>query len=62
MNPAQLLSVKQRLFELDSKVAARLASRVARLHDPLQIRAALERAASGAARRRAAARPAPRRS
>jgi phosphotransferase system enzyme I (PtsI) len=63
MNPAQLLSVKQRLFELDSKVAGRLASRVARLHDPLQIRAALERAASGAARKRAApARPAARRS
>ena len=44
MNPAQLLSVKQRLFGLDSKVAGRLAARVARLHDPLAIRAALERA------------------
>lgn len=44
MNPAQLLAVKQRLFELDSKVAARLATRVARLHDPLQIRAILQRA------------------
>ncbi|HYB51934.1 MAG TPA: phosphoenolpyruvate--protein phosphotransferase [Burkholderiaceae bacterium] len=44
MNPAQLLSVKQRLFELDSKLAARLAKRVVRMHDPLQIRAALERA------------------
>jgi len=44
MNPAQLLAVKQRLFELDSKTAARLAARVVRMHDPLQIRAALERA------------------
>jgi phosphotransferase system enzyme I (PtsI) len=43
MNAAQLLSVKQRIFELDSKVAARLAARVARLHDPIEIRAALER-------------------
>ncbi|HXY04948.1 MAG TPA: phosphoenolpyruvate--protein phosphotransferase [Burkholderiaceae bacterium] len=54
MNPAQLLSVKQRLFELDSKVAARLAARIARMHDPLQIRAALERAQRSD--RRAAAR------
>jgi len=54
MNPAQLLSVKQRIFELDSKAAGRLAGRVARLHDPAQIRAALERATSGAARKRAA--------
>jgi phosphotransferase system enzyme I (PtsI) len=54
MNPAQLLSVKQRLFELDSKAAARLAGRVARLHDPQQIRAALERATGGAARKRTA--------
>jgi phosphotransferase system enzyme I (PtsI) len=44
MNAAQLLSVKQRIFELDSKVAGRLAARVARLHDPIDIRAALERA------------------
>jgi len=54
MNPAQLLGVKQRLFELDSKAAGRLAARVARLHDPQLIRAALERASSGAARKRAA--------
>jgi len=58
MNPAQLLGVKQRLFELDSKVAGRLAARVARLSDPLEIRAALERAQRAA--RNAAAR-APRR-
>jgi len=54
MNPAQLLSVKQRLFDLDSKAATRLAGRVARLHDPKQIRAALERATTGAAPRRPA--------
>ena len=54
MNPAQLLSVKQRLFELDSKAAARLAARIARMHDPLEIRAALERAQRSG--RRAAAR------
>ena len=53
MNPAQLLSVKQRLFELDSKAAGRLAARVARLHDPQLIRAALERAGSTSARKRA---------
>ena len=52
MNPAQLLIVKQRLFELDSKSAARLAGRVARLHDPALIRAALERATRGAERKR----------
>ncbi len=44
MNAAQLLGVKQRIFELDCKTAARLAARVARLHDPAQIRLALERA------------------
>ncbi|SPE31476.1 Phosphoenolpyruvate-protein phosphotransferase [Burkholderiales bacterium] len=62
MNPAQLLSVKQRLFELDSKAAGRLAARVARLHDPQQIRAALERSrrSEGAAATRASGkRPAP---
>ena len=48
MNPAQLLAVKQRIFELDSKVAGRLATRVARMHDPLEVRAALERAAQTA--------------
>ena len=60
MNPAQLLGVKQRLFELDSKAAARLATHIARLHDPLQIRAVLERAqrpdrgAAGRVRRKSA--------
>ncbi len=43
MNATQLLGVKRRIFELDSKAAARLAKRVARMHDPTEIRAALER-------------------
>lgn len=51
MNAAQLLSVKRRLFELDSRPASRLAQRVARLQDPTQIRAALERAAAATTRR-----------
>ena len=54
MNAAQLLAVKQRIFDLDSKVAARLAARVARLHDPAQIRAALSRAQVRAGERSAA--------
>jgi phosphotransferase system enzyme I (PtsI) len=59
MNPSQLLGIKQRLFELDSKAAGRLAGRIARLHDPIQIRAALDRArlverAGAGARARAA--------
>ncbi len=54
MNPAQLLAVKQRIFELDSKAAGRLAARVARMHDPLEVHAALERAAQTAHARRAA--------
>jgi len=59
MNPAQLLGIKQRLFELDSKAAARLAGRIARLHDPSQIRDALARATLP--RRRSAPPAAPRR-
>jgi phosphotransferase system enzyme I (PtsI) len=47
MNPGQLLSVKQRIFELDSKAAGRLAARVSRLHDPMAIRAALDRSVNG---------------
>lgn len=54
MNPAQLLGVKQRLFELDSKTAARLAARVARLHDPQLIRSTLARAARSAPTKAAA--------
>jgi phosphotransferase system enzyme I (PtsI) len=48
MNPAQILSVKQHLYELDTGPAGRLAARVARLHDPAQVRAALGRAARAA--------------
>jgi phosphotransferase system enzyme I (PtsI) len=71
MNPGQVLAVKQRLFEVDSKAAARLASRIARLRDPRLIREALERAArtpeasapaatrAPARRRTGAAKPAP---
>jgi phosphotransferase system enzyme I (PtsI) len=64
MNAGQLLGMKQRLFELDSKSAARLANRVARLHDPMQIRAALarsqqDRPAPAPVRRAAPARKAP---
>ncbi len=44
MSPAQILPIKQRLFELDTKAAARLAARVARMHDPIEIRSALQRA------------------
>ena len=43
MNPSQLLTVKQRLFELSTRTATRLANRVLRLHDPVEIRRALER-------------------
>lgn len=44
MSPAQILPMKQHLFELDAKVATRLAARVARMHDPVEIRSALQRA------------------
>ena len=56
MNPAQILAVKQRLYELDCAPAKRLSDRVARLHDPVLVREALERAAK--ASRDAAAAPA----
>ena len=70
MNAAQLLGVKQRIFELDSKLAGRLAARVARLQDPALIRAALDRSREGGAQkgggtpraRRAARRTRPERS
>ena len=54
MNPSQLLTVKQRVFELSTRTAARLAARVLRSHDPIEIRRAIER---GSANRRAAPRP-----
>lgn len=51
MNPSQLLTVKQRLFELSTRTAARLTARVLRSHDPIEIRRAIER---GSANGRAA--------
>src|SRR6266446_295356 len=54
MDPSQLLTVKQRLFELSTRTAARLAARVLRSHDPIEIRRAIER---GSANGRAAPRP-----
>src|SRR6266403_1050843 len=54
MNPSQLLTVKQRVFELSTRTAARLAARVLRSHDPIEIRRAIER---GSANGRAAPRP-----
>jgi len=44
MHPAQILPIKERLFELSTKEACRLAGRVMRESDPVKIRAALERA------------------
>jgi phosphotransferase system enzyme I (PtsI) len=43
MHPSQILPIKERLFELSTKEAGRLAGRVLRESDPLKIRAALER-------------------
>jgi phosphotransferase system enzyme I (PtsI) len=43
MNTGQLLTVKQRIFDLDSKAATRLTSRLLRLDDPADIRDALAR-------------------
>jgi phosphotransferase system enzyme I (PtsI) len=54
MNPSQLLAVKQNMFELSTRTAARLSARVLRSHDPIEIRRAIERSSAGA---RAAARP-----
>jgi phosphotransferase system enzyme I (PtsI) len=56
MNPSQLLLVKQRLFELSTRTAARLSARVLRSHDPIEIRRAIER---GSADGRTAARLSP---
>jgi phosphotransferase system enzyme I (PtsI) len=46
MNPTQLLTVKQRLLELSTRTAGRLAARVLRSHDPIEIRRAIERGRS----------------
>jgi phosphoenolpyruvate-protein phosphotransferase (PTS system enzyme I) len=42
MHPSQILPVKERLFELSSKDAVRLAGRVLREWDPVKIRAVLD--------------------
>jgi phosphotransferase system enzyme I (PtsI) len=42
MHPSQILPVKERLFDLSTRDAARLASRVLRESDPMKIRAALD--------------------
>ncbi len=44
MHPSQVLSVKERLFTLSTKTAAKLASRVLRADDPVEIRKMIERA------------------
>jgi phosphoenolpyruvate-protein phosphotransferase (PTS system enzyme I) len=43
MHPSQILPVKQRLFDLSTKDAARLAAKVLRESDPVKIKATLER-------------------
>jgi phosphotransferase system enzyme I (PtsI) len=45
MHPTQVLSVKERLFTLSTKSASKLAARVLRADDPLDIRKILEKAA-----------------
>jgi phosphotransferase system enzyme I (PtsI) len=44
MHPSQILSVKERLFTLSTKTAAKFAARVLRADDPLQIRKLIENA------------------
>jgi phosphotransferase system enzyme I (PtsI) len=46
MHPAQVLSVKERLFTLSTKTAAKFAARVLRADDPLQIRKLIEKSAA----------------
>jgi phosphotransferase system enzyme I (PtsI) len=43
MHPSQLLTVKERLMTLSTKTAAKLAARVLRADDPMDVRRALER-------------------
>jgi phosphotransferase system enzyme I (PtsI) len=44
MHPSQILSVKERLFTLSTKTSAKLAARVLRADDPLEIRRIIEKA------------------
>jgi phosphotransferase system enzyme I (PtsI) len=43
MHPSQVLSVKERLFTLSSKTAAKLAARVLRADDPIEIRRIIDK-------------------
>jgi phosphotransferase system enzyme I (PtsI) len=45
MHPSQVLSVKERLFGLSTKTSAKLAARVLRADDPLEIRKMIDKAA-----------------
>jgi len=45
MHPSQLLSVKERLMTLSTKTSGKLAARVLRADDPMDVRRALERSA-----------------
>ena len=49
MHPSQILAVKARVLETSRRAATKLAARVLRAHDPLEVRAALDRAAQRAA-------------
>jgi len=49
MHPAQVLSVKERLFTLSTKAAAKFAARVLRADAPLQIRKLIEKSAARSA-------------
>jgi phosphotransferase system enzyme I (PtsI) len=49
MHPSQILAVKARVLETSRRAAMQLAARVLRAHDPLEVRAALDRAAQRAA-------------
>ena len=46
MHPSQVLSIKERLFSLSTKTSAKLAARVLRSDDPLDIRRMIEKAAA----------------
>jgi phosphotransferase system enzyme I (PtsI) len=44
MHPSQILAVKARVLDTSRRAAVQLAARVLRAHDPLEVRAALDRA------------------
>ncbi len=57
MNPARLPAIKRHMFELSTRTAARVATRVLRSHDPIEIRRALDRGAPRPRGAAASARP-----